>query len=122
MKRVLTTAAALCVLALGATSTASARATYTTSCPAYSQQVANVTYTVVGEPVTGKNGNVWASATYTRTLLVFRVSKNSYCANWRDTGTFTTVEGTSPGGTGTVGAALTQVLAFRPVSGAGGRS
>jgi hypothetical protein len=96
MKRVLTIAAALCVLALGVTSTGSA---YTTSCPAYSQQIVSVTYDVTGESVTGVNGNVWASAGYTRTLQIYRVSKNSYCATWRDSGTFLTIAGPSPGGT-----------------------
>jgi hypothetical protein len=104
MKRAFTLAAALCVLALGAVSTASARGTYTTSCPAYSQLVVNVTYLVTGDPVTDANGNVWATANYTRTLQVYRVpsAKNTYCATWRDSGTFVTVAGQSPGGTGTV--------------------
>jgi hypothetical protein len=103
MKRAFTLAAALCVLALGAVSSASARGTYTTSCPAYSQLVVNVTYVVTGDPVTGVDpNNVWATADYTRTLQVYRVAKNTYCATWRDSGTFVTVAGQSPGGTGTV--------------------
>jgi hypothetical protein len=110
MKRVLSMAAALCVLALGAASFASARGAYTTSCPAYSPQVASVTYAVTGEPVTGAGGNVWSSASYKRTLMIYRVSKNSYCATWRDTGTFTTLAGTSPGGTGTVGDGISGTL------------
>jgi hypothetical protein len=106
MKRAITLAAALSVLALGAVSPASAHATYTTSCPAGSQLVASVTYSVTGEPVTGRDGNVWATASYSRTLLVFRVGTSSYCANWRDTGTFTTVAGKSPGGSGSVAAGI----------------
>ena len=108
MKRALTLAAALCVLALGAVSTASAVSTYTTSCPAYSQLVVNVSYGVTGDPVTDANGNVWATADYTRTLVVYRVpgAKNTYCATWRDSGTFVTVAGPSPGGTGTVDAGI----------------
>jgi hypothetical protein len=66
-----------------------------------------VTYSVTGESVTGRDGNVWATANYGRTLLVFGVGKNSYCANWRDTGTFTTVAGKSPGGSGSVAAGIT---------------
>jgi hypothetical protein len=80
---------------------------YTTSCPAGSQLVASVTYSVAGESIKGRDGNVWAIANYNRTLLVFRVGKNSYCANWRDTGTFTTIAGESPGGSGSVGAGIT---------------
>ena len=103
MKRALISAAALCVLALGMVSTASGRATLTTTCPAYSQLVANVTIPVTGDPVTDANGNVWAIANYTRTLMVYRVTATTYCATWRDTGTFTTIGSQSPGGTGYVG-------------------
>ncbi|MDX6453795.1 MAG: hypothetical protein QOH16_3844 [Gaiellaceae bacterium] len=106
MKRAFILAAALCVLALGAVSPASALATYTTSCPAYSQQVASVSYLVTGEPVTGANSNVWANADYTRTLQIYRVTKNTYCATWRDSGTFVTVAGQSPAGTGTLDAGI----------------
>jgi hypothetical protein len=106
MKRALTLAAALCVLALGAVSTASARGMYTTTCPAYSQLVVSVSYLVTGEPVTGANSNVWATADYTRTLQIYKVAKNSYCATWRDSGTFVTVAGQSPAGTGTVDAGI----------------
>jgi hypothetical protein len=89
-------------------STASAQATYTTSCPAYSQLVASVSYLVTGEQVTGVDGNVWATASYTRMLQVYRVpgAKNTYCATWRDSGTFVTVAGESPGGTGTMEAGI----------------
>jgi hypothetical protein len=106
MKRAFILAATLCVLALGAVSTASARGMYTTTCPAYSQLVASVTYLVTGDPVTGADGNVWATADYTRMLQVYRVSKNTYCATWRDSGTFVTVAGPSPAGTGTVDAGI----------------
>ena len=106
MKRAFILAAALCVLALGAVSPASALGTYTTSCPAYAQLVASTSYRVTGEAVTGANSNVWATADYTRTLQIYRVAKNTYCATWRDSGTFATVAGESPAGTGTVGAGI----------------
>jgi hypothetical protein len=106
MKRAFILAAALCVLALGAVSPASALGTYTTSCPAYSQLVASTTYLVTGDPVTGADGSAWAAADYTRTLQVYRVAKNTYCATWRDSGTFVTVAGESPAGTGIVDAGI----------------
>ena len=106
MKRVLTLAAALCVLAFGAAFPGTAQA-ITTTCPAYSQVVANVTYSVAGDPVTDAAGNVWATANYTRTLMVVRVTRTTYCATWRDTGTFTTVDAASPGGSGHVAAGIT---------------
>jgi hypothetical protein len=108
MKRAITLAAALCALALGAVSPASAHGTYTTSCPAGSQLVASVTYSVTGESITGRDGTVWATGSYTRTLLVFRVGPGkNYCANYRDSGTFTTIGSTSPGGSGFVAAGIT---------------
>ena len=110
MKRALTLAAALCVLALGAVSTSSAATLYTTSCPAYSPLVASVSYLVTGDPVTNANGDVWATADYTRTLQLFRVAKNTYCATWRDSGTFVTVGSQSPGGSSTVNAGITGKL------------
>jgi hypothetical protein len=112
MKRVITLAAALCALAAGAASTASAQATITTTCPSGSTQVASVTYAQAGDPVYGAAGNVWAIATYTRTMLVFRIPRasNTYCATWRDTGTFVTVAGKSPGGTGYVPAGIAGTL------------
>jgi hypothetical protein len=108
MKRAFILAAALCVLALGAVSPASAVGMYTTSCPAYSQLVASVSYVVAGDPVTRVDGSVWATAGYTRALQVYRLpgSKNTYCATWRDSGTFVTAGGESPGGTGTVAAGI----------------
>jgi hypothetical protein len=106
MKRAFILAAALCALALGAVSPASALGTYTTSCPAFSQPVASVSYLVTDDPVTGADGNVWASADYTRTLQLYRVTKNTYCATWRDSGTFVTVAGESPAGTGIVDAGI----------------
>jgi hypothetical protein len=113
MKRAFTLAAALCVLALGTVSTASAKATYSTTCPAYSQLVASTTYLVTGDPVTGADpSNVWATADYTRTLQIYKVpaTKNTYCALWRDLGTFTTTGGTSPAGSHTVEAGITGKL------------
>jgi hypothetical protein len=82
--------------------------TYTTSCPAGSQLVASATFVVTGDPVTGANGNVWAIATYTRTMQVFfKATTNTYCASWRDSGTFVTVAGKSPSGRGTLAAGIT---------------
>jgi hypothetical protein len=106
MRRVLATVAALGAVALALTTSAYARSTTTvvTSCPSTAVVIANVTYPVAGDPVTGRYGNVWATASYTRTLVIYRVSRTTYCALWRDSGTFVTVAADpSPGGTGSVG-------------------
>jgi hypothetical protein len=105
MKRVLTTAAAISLLALAATSSGVA-ATITTSCPSTASLIAAISFTVSDEPVAGRYGNIWATADYTRTVAVYRVTKGSFCAAWRDTGMFTTLDGMSPGGGGTVAAGI----------------
>ena len=106
--RVLTSAAAVAVVALTLASPSFARASIVTGCPSTATVIATGTYVVAGDPVTGRYGNVWATASYTRTLVIYRVSANTYCALWRDSGTFTTVPADpSPGGTGSVGAGIT---------------
>jgi hypothetical protein len=101
MKLVTTMAAAISLLALSTTSSAVAgTTTIITGCPAYAPLIAGVTFNVTGEQVTGSRGNVWATADYRRLLGIYRVGRNSYCATWRDTGTFTTVEGPAPGSWG----------------------
>jgi hypothetical protein len=105
MKRALTTAAVLALVALAGAS--SAGATIVTSCPSTSKLIANVTYGVGSEPVVGADQvSTWANATYTRTLLIYRVSQQSYCAMWRDLGSVTTTQGPSPSGRATVAAGI----------------
>jgi hypothetical protein len=87
---------------------ASASALISTSCPAGSQLIAYGSTFVTGDPVTGADpSNIWATADYTRTFQLYRVYGHTFCAVWRDSGTFTTVGSTSPGGTGTVAAGVT---------------
>src|SRR3982751_6465774 len=111
MKRALwIAAAALCALALGAASTASAKGlvTISTTCPSGSQLIASGSAIVAGDSVTGADpSNGWATANYTRTFQLYRVSGHTFCATWRDSGSFTTTGGTSPAGTGTVAAGVT---------------
>src|ERR1700755_2284505 len=101
MKRALGLAAvASCALALGAVAVAPASATglISTTCPAGSQLIASGSTVVPGAAVTGADpSNVWAIGNYTRTFQFYRVSGHTFCVAWRDTGTFTTVGGASPG-------------------------
>jgi hypothetical protein len=112
MYRVLAGAAAIGLAALGLTSTALAGATVSSTCPSATVLIAAPTYTTTGEALVGSRGNVWAYATYTRQLQIYRVTTkaDTYCATMRDTGTFTTVPGPSPGGKGTVIAGITGTL------------
>ena len=64
--------------------------------------VLNVVQKVENDVDSGIRGNYWASDDYTRTIKVWRVAANRYCAVVRYVGTFTTIAGASPGGTGIV--------------------
>jgi hypothetical protein len=114
MKRVLTTAAILGLAALASASGALARTTAST-CPS-GPLAAYVTYGVGSDPITGNGGTVWANGTYTRTLLIYRYSATKFCTLWRDSGSFTTVDGPSPGGTGLVAAGIKGAMTRNSVS------
>src|SRR4051794_26732945 len=103
MKRVLTLAAILGLAALAPISSASAA---NPGCPSSSVMVAAPSYTVQNGLVEGVLGNVWATDTYTRTVAVYRVNPTTYCAIMRDVGTYTTIAGPSPAGTGFVAGGL----------------
>jgi hypothetical protein len=103
MKRVLTSAAILGLAALASASGAFARSS-ASICPS-APLAAYVTYTVGSDPIAGSSGTTtWAFGSYTRTLLIYRYGATTFCAMWRDYGSFTTVAGPSPGGTGLVAA------------------
>jgi hypothetical protein len=107
MKRVLCGAAILGLAALATTSGAFARSAAVT-CPATATMIAGVTYTVASDTAQpGVQGNTWAKDTYTRTVLVYRVSASTYCAVLRDSGTFTSLGGPSPGGGGYLAPGIT---------------
>lgn len=71
------------------------------ACPA-GTMVVNVTMTIAGDDDIAAAGDAWASDTYTRILQVVKVGPSSYCAAVRDSGTFTSYGGASPGGTGRI--------------------
>jgi hypothetical protein len=105
MKRVLI----LCgmVLALGALPPAAARADIG---PCTGTRVAYVSLKVANEPLVSSDGTTWATATYTRAIVVYRVNSGAFCAMTQDSGSFTTTGGTSPGGTATLPAGLTGTI------------
>lgn len=67
----------------------------------------NVTFTLTNDADSGFAGNEWASDTIHRKLRIWREADGSYCAVVGDTGSFTTLAGTSPNQTGTVSAGVT---------------
>jgi hypothetical protein len=107
MKRVLILVAALVALGAAAVQPARAATFVSSSCPYGSTVLASVNYTVTGEPLVGAAGNVWAIASYTQYVNVYRVGSLGYCAVTYSKGTFTTVAGTSPAGTGTIAGGIT---------------
>ena len=106
MKRVLVLCGVL--VALAALSPARARAALPTTCTG--TQVAYVSMTVPNEQVTGADGHVWATASYTRQVIIRRYNAFTFCAMTQDSGTFTTIAGVSPGGTGIVSDGITGPL------------
>jgi hypothetical protein len=68
--------------------------------------VIDIRFTVVQDVDTGVRGNNWAFDNYTRAVKVWRKSPGRFCAASTYGGTFTTIEGTSPGGTGFVPAGI----------------
>ena len=64
------------------------------------------TYT---SPDSGLGGNDWANDTINRQLQIWKVA-GGYCASVSDQGSFVTVAGTSPGGTGTVSTGISGKL------------
>jgi hypothetical protein len=117
MRRVLTTATILGLVALASSSGALAR-TSASSC-ASAPLAANVTYVVGSDPIPGGasgTGPVWANGSYTRTLLIYRYSATTFCTLWKDSGSFTTIAGRSPGGTGLIAAGVKGAMTRNSVS------
>ena len=105
MRRVLLIATLALASALGSPGTARP-ATGNLGCGA-GKLVINITFRVVKDVDTGVRGNNWAFDNYTRTVKVWRKKGNTFCAATTYKGTFTTIAGPSPGGTGTVPAGIT---------------
>ena len=57
-----------------------------------------VSYGVANDVDTGIQGNTWAFDTYTRGVRVWRKGSGRYCAVSTYDGTFSSIEGASPGG------------------------
>ncbi len=69
-------------------------------CPNKGQQLVNVTYKISNDADSGDGGNYWAYDAMTRQLQIWvsTTGPNTYCADIKDSGTFTTQAGVrSPG-------------------------
>lgn len=74
-------------------------------CPA-GKLVVNVNEAVLNDVDSGIAGNNWAYDDVVRHIQVVQVAPNTFCATVKYDGLFTTVEGTSPGATGTLTAGV----------------
>jgi hypothetical protein len=72
--------------------------------------VLSVRYRVLNDVDTGVRGNNWAFDTYARTVKVWRKASGRFCAASNYSGTFTTIDGASPGGTTTIPAGIRGTL------------
>jgi hypothetical protein len=72
--------------------------------------VLNLHYRVLNDVDTGVRGNNWAFDTYTRRVKVWRKGHGRFCAASTYVGTFTTIDGASPGGTTTIPAGIRGTL------------
>lgn len=72
--------------------------------------VINIVQSVTGDIDSGTAGQWWAYDEYNRHIQVWQLSDDSFCALVKYTGSFTTVGGASPGGSGTVAAGVTGTM------------
>jgi hypothetical protein len=72
-----------------------------TACPAGSPLI-NVNQKISNDIDSGVLGNNWAYDDIVRHITVVSLGSNNYCASVQYQGSFTTVNGSSPGGTGTI--------------------
>ena len=76
-----------------------------TACPAGSPLI-NVNQKIFNDIDSGVLGNYWAYDDIVRHITVVSLGGNNYCASVQYQGSFTTINGSSPGGTGTVAAGV----------------
>src|SRR2546425_4294039 len=72
------------------------------SCPP-GNLVINVKQRVLSDVDSGIAGNFWAFDDFVRSIQVVEIVPSTFCATVKYQGQFSTVEGTAPGGIGTVG-------------------
>ncbi len=78
--------------------------------PSAGTLVINVVQRITGDIDSGEGGNYWATDEYSRHIQVWQVGPTTFCAVVKYTGSFSTVEGASPGNTGTLSADVTGTM------------
>jgi hypothetical protein len=99
-------AAVIGLAAAPAGSAATKRAFDGNTCPS-APVVAYVTMGIQSDGIVGPSGLEWARGTYTRQIVIYRLGTYTFCVITRDSGTFTSEAGPSPGGTGWLDAGVT---------------
>jgi hypothetical protein len=93
--------------ALGATMPQTAASAAGDPCPGGGPLVVNAYATYRNSADFGADGHVWALDAARESIQIWQIGTNTYCLKRQDTGTFTTFEGVSPEGTGTVSGGVT---------------
>lgn len=93
--------------ALGATVPETAASAAGEACPGGGPLVVNAYATYRNSADFGADGHVWALDAARESIQIWQIGTDTYCLKRQDTGTFTTFEGVSPEGTGTVSGGVT---------------
>lgn len=107
MRRTLVVLGLLAGLVVGGVPVASATPAGRDSCP--NERVALYDVTIGNSNVAdfATDGHVWALDTYLQHVQVWKIGQKHYCFRIEYDGTWTSVAGVSPGGTGTISGGLT---------------
>ena len=101
--RAIVVAAAMAALAIMPQTAAAA----SKPCPGGGPLVVNTYANYINSADIGVDGHVWALDAARESIQIWQIGTNTYCFKRQDIGTFTSFEGVSPGGTGTVRAGVT---------------
>jgi hypothetical protein len=107
MRRILVMSAVLALATVGLAPQTAMATPSPDSCPTNKPLVVDVSDTVRNAPDYGADGHEWALDSFTETIQIWRVGTNAYCVKRHDVGSFTTLTGPSPEGTGVVPAGVT---------------
>jgi len=77
------------------------------ACNTSGAAIVNVHYTLINDYDSAVGGTAWANDTIDRQLQIWALGGGTYCASVSDQGSFVTLAGPSPDGTGTVSAGVT---------------
>lgn len=78
--------------------------------PSGHRMVLNVVFQVTNDADSGVSGNYWALDSYTKHVQAWDMGNSTFCVQVKYNGSFVTVTGPSPGGTGSVDSGVTGTM------------